>query len=346
MTKLVWLDAGHGGRDPGAVGQGLQEKDIVLQLTNRIGAYLTANYNGVQARYSRTTDAFVTLAERVRLANNARADIFVSVHCNSAANAQANGFESFIFNGNVSNATQQLQTAIHNEVWDFYRNNSISSNRGMKRANLQVLRTTNMPAVLTENLFMPNPEILNFNREEFMQGVAIAHAEGIAQHLGLTKKSNNTNTAPTSPVPNNAEQYKVVTDIDGFTTAADAKANRNRRTTVRTGTYYVFNRSNGMINVSTSRTQPGSWINPTHNTTGSQNTTPAPSTTIKVGDRVELAANRLFSTGAATSPVRSSRQTAFVQVINNSWKNHIRLERNKGRKDFIGFARKADLTRK
>ena len=86
MAK-VFLDAGHGGKDPGALGNGLQEKDIALSVTLKVGNIL-ANH-GVTVGYSRTTDVFLELADRATRANNFGANVFVSVHCNAFSDISA-----------------------------------------------------------------------------------------------------------------------------------------------------------------------------------------------------------------------------------------------------------------
>ena len=83
MVK-VFLDAGHGGHDPGALGNDLREKDINLSVALKVGNILINH--SVNVNYSRTTDVFVELAERARKANNYNADIFVSLHCNAFDN--------------------------------------------------------------------------------------------------------------------------------------------------------------------------------------------------------------------------------------------------------------------
>lgn len=188
MTKLVWLDAGHGGSDPGAMGHNMKESDIVLDLVKRTGAYLIENFEGVDVRYSRTTDVFISLMDRTNRANAAKADAFVSFHCNAAGSSSANGYEDFIYNGTLRANDAKLQQEVHQSVWDFYKSQNIQTNRGKKKENLHVVRETAMAAVLTENLFMSNPEILRFKEAAFLQGVAAAHAEGIAAFLGLTRK--------------------------------------------------------------------------------------------------------------------------------------------------------------
>ena len=87
--KKVWIDAGHGGKDAGATGNGLQEKDIVLALSLAVKKRLEAEYDGVQVYLSRSSDVFLELAERTKKANAAGADILVSIHCNAGGGAGA-----------------------------------------------------------------------------------------------------------------------------------------------------------------------------------------------------------------------------------------------------------------
>lgn len=100
----VVLDAGHGGKDPGAVRYGLNEKDIALSVTLKVGALLS-KANDIQVIYTRDTDEFIPLDERPKIANKAKANLFVSVHCNSIGNASPYGTETFVmgFSKNKSN---------------------------------------------------------------------------------------------------------------------------------------------------------------------------------------------------------------------------------------------------
>ncbi|MGM0635186.1 MAG: N-acetylmuramoyl-L-alanine amidase family protein [Bacteroidota bacterium] len=91
----VVLDAGHGGKDPGNTGNGFKEKKVVLSVVLLAGKKLEEN-NGVEVIYTRTKDEFISLDERAKIANKAEADLFVSVHCNAAANASAYGSETFV----------------------------------------------------------------------------------------------------------------------------------------------------------------------------------------------------------------------------------------------------------
>ncbi len=99
---VVVLDAGHGGKDPGNRGGGYLEKDIALSIILKIGAELEKNKN-IKVIYTRDSDVFIPLEKRGKIANDAQADLFVSVHCN-AHNSQAEGTETFVL-GIHRNAT-------------------------------------------------------------------------------------------------------------------------------------------------------------------------------------------------------------------------------------------------
>ncbi len=95
MKKIV-LDAGHGGRDPGNLGSRSREKDINLAVTLLVGKYIEENLPDVEVIYTRRDDSFPSLKERPVIANKNKADLFVSIHSNSAANKSAYGTETFI----------------------------------------------------------------------------------------------------------------------------------------------------------------------------------------------------------------------------------------------------------
>jgi N-acetylmuramoyl-L-alanine amidase len=103
----VVLDAGHGGKDPGNMGNGFKEKDIALSVILQIGKILE-KAEGIEVIYTRKTDVFLELYERAAIANKADADVFVSVHCNSH-HTQANGAETFVMG--LSKSNQNLNTA-------------------------------------------------------------------------------------------------------------------------------------------------------------------------------------------------------------------------------------------
>lgn len=179
--KIV-LDAGHGGHDPGAVANGLKEKDLTLTIVKHIG-HLLGEYEGVEVHYTRTDDRFLELSERAAIANKLKADYFISVHINAGGGT---GFESYVYNGNVSQATIAYQNVIHGEIMKAIGG---VRDRGKKRANYAVLRETKMPALLTENLFIDNAsDAAKLKSQEFILKIASGHVEGIVKAFGLKKK--------------------------------------------------------------------------------------------------------------------------------------------------------------
>src|SRR5699024_1572841 len=90
----VVLDAGHGGHDPGNLGSGFKEKEIALDIVLKIGDILEKNPD-IKVVYTRKDDSFVDLYVRGKIANDAQADLFVSIHCNSH-NSSAHGTETFV----------------------------------------------------------------------------------------------------------------------------------------------------------------------------------------------------------------------------------------------------------
>ncbi len=94
--RTVVLDAGHGGRDPGAIGADNKEKDIVLAVALKVGEYLKRELPELNVVYTRTNDVFVPLDERAEIANRAKADLFVSIHANAISNPRIYGAETFV----------------------------------------------------------------------------------------------------------------------------------------------------------------------------------------------------------------------------------------------------------
>lgn len=151
MAKIM-IDAGHGGHDPGAIGSRSKEKDNVLKVSKKLKTLLEKHGHTVEL--TRYTDIFLNLSERARMANKWGADYFISLHNNSAVNRNATGFETFIYNGKVSEKTVNFQKFVHDEIAKHIG----IRDRGKKRANFAVLRETKMPAVLIEYAFISNIE--------------------------------------------------------------------------------------------------------------------------------------------------------------------------------------------
>jgi len=181
------LDPGHGAKDPGAIGNGLQEKNLTLAIAKFCANHLNSAYEGAEVELTREDDRFLELSERAQKANNARAELFVSIHINSSAGAIGGGFESYRYNGTTSPATIAAQNQIHAAIMG---SGIFDRDRGKKTANFAVLRETAMIAVLTENGFINNPQDAAILRQDAnLQRIGIAHAQGIAQFLGLKAKS-------------------------------------------------------------------------------------------------------------------------------------------------------------
>jgi len=146
----IFIDAGHGGVDSGAVGVlGRQEKDDNLRMALALGNKLTSV--GFEVMQSRNNDIAVSLEERVNKANNWGADLFICIHRNAYSNPNANGVEIYTYN-QVSNNTTDWANIIESCLTKVYA----QSNRGVKTDNFYVLRNTTMPAVLIELGFMTN----------------------------------------------------------------------------------------------------------------------------------------------------------------------------------------------
>ena len=176
MAK-VFLDAGHGGKDSGALGNGLQEKDVALSVTLKVGNIL--KNHGVGVSYSRTTDVFLELADRASRANNAGVNSFVSIHCNAFSDTSARGVETYSYTGSATGA--KLSKAIQDSI---IASGVYTLNRGTKTQNFAVLRLTNKPAALVELAFITNSQDANILRNR-QDDLAVAVSKGILSNLGI-----------------------------------------------------------------------------------------------------------------------------------------------------------------
>jgi len=177
----IAVDPGHGGNDPGAIGpSGYTEAECALDIGLRLRDLLEAN--GAEVVMTRETDVTVSLSERTNIANNAGADIFVSIH-NNAFDGTVQGIETFYWEGlppdsEAAQLSDLLQTELINEI--------DSPDRGVKTANFHVLRETSMPASLTENLFIDNPEEeAKLMDPSVRQRIADAHHRAICEYFDV-----------------------------------------------------------------------------------------------------------------------------------------------------------------
>lgn len=203
MLDTIVIDAGHGGRDPGAVANGLREKDITLAVAHKLGAYIREHL-GINVVFTREDDRFIELKERGRFANARGGKLFISLHVNSAANRRAHGTETYFLGTHRSDAARNTMerenSVIHLESNpDQYKNMDAESlirmeltqsaymrkseelsslieqqfaervgrtSRGVKQAGFYVLWGASMPAVLVELGFLTNRSEAAFLRSE------------------------------------------------------------------------------------------------------------------------------------------------------------------------------------
>ena len=182
----IVVDAGHGGHDSGARGNGYNEKDIALQVATKLANNLRQDYNVIMTRNS---DFFVPLDTRAKIGNDANADFFISIHLNSSSSSSANGTEVFYFSkkdqGSYAAQVAKFENKVDGSYGDvpfsdfilndiFYRKNQKTSQaiaesvldglinltglrrRGVFGANFAVLRGSNSPSILVELGFMNN----------------------------------------------------------------------------------------------------------------------------------------------------------------------------------------------
>lgn len=193
MTKKIFINCPHGGKDSGAVYGNLYEKNLAFDICMNIINELSLGYKDIHVKMFRDNDSYYTLERICRESNNFGADIFVSPHVNAGGGT---GFESFIFNGSVSNTTKNNQKTIHSSIMKELSKYNVRD-RGMKKANFYVLRNTKAPALLTENMFIDTKSDRDLlTNSSFIKDVAMGHVNGIVKALGLEKKEilNNSDT--------------------------------------------------------------------------------------------------------------------------------------------------------
>jgi N-acetylmuramoyl-L-alanine amidase len=221
--RVVVLDAGHGGHDTGAVGPGgLQEKDLVLDVTRRVARLLEDKLD-VKVRLSREADQFVTLRDRTTYANRERADLFVSIHANAHRESASAGVETYFLSSEATDGTARQVAALENSVvqlektparasgrldavkailWDLAQSefqqassrlaevvqDSMTQslripNRGVKQAGFYVLGGAAMPAILIEIGFVTNPkEERRLKDSKYRDEIARAIFSGLAEY--------------------------------------------------------------------------------------------------------------------------------------------------------------------
>jgi len=176
-TYLIAIDAGHGGRDPGAIGHGgLKEKDICLALARELKSVLDRR-PGYTTLMTRTDDRFVPLEDRARIASEAEADLLISIHGNSHVDAKVDGIETYYLNF----SSDKLTAAITGRY-------KTLRNLGVKHAPMRVLIDAEMPGILFEAGFISNPaEAKRLQNPAHQKLLAEAIAAGIHDFFSSSK---------------------------------------------------------------------------------------------------------------------------------------------------------------
>ncbi|MBT9156145.1 MAG: N-acetylmuramoyl-L-alanine amidase LytC [Firmicutes bacterium] len=171
----VAIDAGHGGSDPGAIGvNGLRESDVNLRMALKLRTLLQDA--GAEVFMTRTSDVRLTLDERIAVAHDNRADVFVSIHNNAHPLTEVSGTKTFF---GITPSSFRLGQAVHRHLATLG-----IEDRGMHSANFRVLQATTVPAILTETAFLSNHrDAALLADESFINRAVEAHFEGIREFL-------------------------------------------------------------------------------------------------------------------------------------------------------------------
>ncbi len=173
---VVIIDPGHGGKDSGAIGiGGVLEKDVILPISKRITEVLERN--GIQVIMTRDSDYFVTLPGRVTMAERANADVFVSIHANSAGanRPEVSGLETYHYDSGL-----RLAQIVHSKILQSLN----VRDRKVRKARFYVLRKTSMPSILVETGFLTGrDDAAKLRTSAYQNQMADAIAQGILQYL-------------------------------------------------------------------------------------------------------------------------------------------------------------------
>lgn len=214
VSKLIVLDPGHGGNDPGAVGNGLKEK--ALNLTISLATRDALKDYDCTVKMTRTKDVYVALSARAAMGKGAA--IFVSQHNNAYSASSARGFETFANSGPLLSATLDYRDAIHDAICPHLKSLGVP-NRGKKRYNHYITRAPACPTVLIEYLFVTNPtDATLLKKSAVLKELGRLTATGIVKALGLKKKKT---ASPKSSAPGGV-LYRV--QVGAYTQKANAEA--------------------------------------------------------------------------------------------------------------------------
>lgn len=192
MGVLICLDPGHGGSDRGAVGVSLIEKDVCLDIADRVERKLS-HYEGIRVIMTRSYDVEVSMNERCDWANRQKADLYVSFHTNFSLDPSDSGFTSYVsvFAGSK---TRRIQRWLHNQIAYFLRQVGVldlgkKNDTESMTGSLEELRKVRMPAIALGSLFITNYEDHNLLKDHhFLDQYANCITESIAMIYHCSRK--------------------------------------------------------------------------------------------------------------------------------------------------------------
>lgn len=186
--KIIVLDPGHGGQDPGTVANGLLEKFLAWEIVNKVKSKLSRMRAEViilqpsagNPKSTKEDEIYKPPAE----ANRLGADFYLSIHVNAGG---GEGFESFVHHGSQGKEADKLRGVLHRQIVQYLARYQVRD-RGQKYANFAVLRLTKMPSVLLECLFIDNLKDAALLKDQaFINGLANEIAYGLIIALGLER---------------------------------------------------------------------------------------------------------------------------------------------------------------
>jgi N-acetylmuramoyl-L-alanine amidase len=183
-APTILLDVGHGGTDRGARAHlpYCEEKKLTLLTARLVKQYL--DQLGYHVVMTRNTDNFISLPKRVELANQAQANIFVSVHFNSSRSPEAQGIEVFFCDSKEDRTRTTASRKLADSVLSRIIRRTSAHSRGVKKGNFFVIRETSMPAVLVEGGFISNPEERALLKSrDYQEKIARGIADGVDQYF-------------------------------------------------------------------------------------------------------------------------------------------------------------------
>ena len=176
----ICIDPGHGGYDPGAVNHnvGVTEKALSLKIAALLGGELASR--GYDVFFTRELDTFIPLGFRTKIANNEKADLFISIHLNAAADPAAQGIETWYYEG--SRESERLAAIVQRELKDQF----LAKNRGIKSTRgFYVLKHTAMPAILVETGFITNDhDVAYLVNKVHQKEIATAISNAVDEFVG------------------------------------------------------------------------------------------------------------------------------------------------------------------